>query len=63
MKYRSKRGQLPFVEFNGTEIADSSAIIKQLGTHFNADIDAKLTSEQRNLTHAIITMAENHLHW
>lgn len=65
MKFRSNKGQLPFVELNGSEIADSSVIIKQLGDHFgrNSDTDAHLTSEQRNVAHATITMLENHFHW
>ncbi|XP_057371542.1 failed axon connections-like [Daphnia carinata] len=63
MKFRSNKGQLPFVEFNGAEIADSAVIIKELGGHFNTDMDAHLTSEQRNVVHATITMLENHYHW
>lgn len=63
MKFRSTKGQLPFVEFNGVEIADSAVIIKELGGSFNTDMDAHLTSEQRNVVHATITMLENHYHW
>lgn len=39
-KFRSKRGQLPFVELNGEEIADSAYIIKDLSEKFNKDLDA-----------------------
>lgn len=39
-KFRSKKGQLPFVEFNGEEIADSTIIIKVLSEKFNKDLDA-----------------------
>jgi len=63
MKFKSAKGQLPFVELNGEEIADSAVIIKELGRHFNFDSDAHLTSEQRNVAHATITMLENHFHW
>ena len=63
MKFRSNKGQLPFVEFNGAEIADSAVIIKELGGHLNTDMDAHLTSEQRNVAHATVTMLENHFHW
>ena len=55
MRFRSAKGQLPFVEVNGVEIADSAVIVKELGAMFNADMDAHLTSEQRNVAHATIT--------
>ena len=63
MKFRSTKGQLPFVELNGAEIADSAVIIKEVGAHFGSDMDAHLTSEQRNMAHAMTTMLENHYHW
>lgn len=63
MKYRSKKGQLPFVELNGEEIADSAIIIKELSQKFGHDLDACLSIEQRNLAHATISMIENHLAW
>ncbi|XP_072385096.1 failed axon connections isoform X2 [Diabrotica undecimpunctata] len=63
MKYRSKKGQLPFIELNGEEIADSAIIIKDLSQKFGHDLDACLTAEQRNLAHATISMIENHLAW
>ncbi|RVE51533.1 hypothetical protein evm_003803 [Chilo suppressalis] len=62
-KYRSKKGQLPFVELNGEEIADSAFIIKDLSEKYNKDLDAALTPEQRVVAHAMISMIENHLSW
>ncbi|XP_045463638.1 failed axon connections isoform X1 [Harmonia axyridis] len=63
LKYRSKKGQLPFVELNGEEIADSVIIIKELAARFNHDMDIALTAEQRNVAHAMISMIDNHLAW
>jgi len=63
MKYKSKKGQLPFVEVNGEEIADSAIIIKELGTRNNSDLDTGLTPEQKNVAHATISMVENHFAW
>ncbi|RZF33599.1 hypothetical protein LSTR_LSTR009055 [Laodelphax striatellus] len=63
MKYRSKKGQLPFIELNGEEIADSSVIIKELGQKFEKDLDAGLDNAQKNVSHAMISMIENHLFW
>ncbi|XP_065209985.1 failed axon connections [Planococcus citri] len=63
MKFKSKKGQLPFVELNGDEIADSSFIIKELSQKFEKDLDASLDNSQKNISHAIISMIENHFHW
>ncbi|KAK4304088.1 hypothetical protein Pmani_023950 [Petrolisthes manimaculis] len=63
MKYKSKKGQLPFVEVNGEEIADSAIIIKELGSRYNCDLDAALSPEQRNVAHATVSMIENHFAW
>jgi glutathione S-transferase len=63
MKFRSKKGQLPFIELNGEEIADSAIIIKELSAKFEKNLDATLTQEQRNIAHATISMIENHLVW
>lgn len=63
MKLRSKKGQLPFVELNGEEIADSAIIIKELSQKLEKDLDSSLTQEQRNISHAMISMIENHLVW
>lgn len=63
MKYKSKKGQLPFIEINGEEIADSSFIIKELSKRFDKDLDAPLNSSQKNISHAMILMIENHLLW
>lgn len=63
MKHRSKKGQLPFIELNGEEIADSTLIIKELSQKFGKDIDAALSQDQRNISHAMISMIENKLVW
>jgi len=63
MKFRSKKGQLPFIELNGEEIADSAIIIKQLSDKFNTDLDASLTPEQKLVAHSNIHMIEHHFAW
>lgn len=63
MKLRSKKGQLPFVEVNGVEIADSAVIIRELSQKTGSDLDAGLTQDQRNIAHATTSMIENHLTW
>lgn len=62
-KFRSKKGQLPFIELDGKQIADSAIIIKELSQKFKKDLDVNLTNEQRIISHAMISMIENHLLW
>lgn len=63
LKYRSKKGRLPFVELNGKEIDDSTIILQELSVNFEKDLDASLTVEQKCISHALIRMIENHLVW
>lgn len=63
LKFKSKKGQLPFVELNGEEIADSDIIIKQLSQYFGKDLDAGLTTEECNISHAFSSMLNNHTGW
>ncbi|XP_068148415.1 failed axon connections isoform X1 [Drosophila tropicalis] len=63
MRFRSKKGQLPFIELNGEEIADSAIIIKELSAKYEKNLDSGLTAEQRNVSYATIAMLENHLIW
>jgi Glutathione S-transferase N-terminal domain len=48
---------------NGEEIPDSAIIIKELAAKFDKDLDKGLTAEQKTLSHAMISMIENHLVW
>jgi len=63
MRYKSKKGQLPFVELNGNEIADSDIIIRDLSAKFEKDLDEGLTPEQKNVSHAFESMLNNHTSW
>lgn len=63
IKFRSKKGQLPFVELNGEEISDSTIILRELSQKFNKDLDTTLTVDQKIVSHAMISMIENHLVW
>lgn len=63
VKFRSKKGTLPFIELNGEEIADSTIILRELSQKYGKDLDDALTAEQRSVSHAMISMIENHLVW
>lgn len=62
-KLRSKRGLLPFIELNGEEIADSELIIKELSKRLEKDMDADMSSQDKNIQHAMAALLDNHLHW
>jgi hypothetical protein len=51
------------VELNGEEIPDSALIISKLSQHFGVDPDANLSKDEKNVSHALISMIENHLCW
>lgn len=63
MRYRSSKGDMPFVELNGREIAEIDTIIEELSKEFNVDLDADLTEEQKVIAHALQSMLENHTGW
>lgn len=63
LRFKSKKGQIPFVELNGKEIEDSDNIIKELSRYFDKDLDAGLTDEQKTTSYAFISMLDNHTGW
>ncbi|XP_054710544.1 failed axon connections-like [Uloborus diversus] len=63
LKYKSRKGQLPFIEVNGAEIADSDIIIHELSQMFGKDLDENLTVDQKNVSHAFVSMLNNHTSW
>lgn len=60
LRYKSKKGQLPFVEVNGKEIDDVDFIIRELSKQFDKDLDSGLTEDQKTLSHAFESMLNNH---
>jgi len=56
---RSKKGLLPFIEFNGEHIADSQFIVFHLRNHFNIQDD--LTEEQKAVERSFDRMIEGSL--
>lgn len=63
LKYKSKKGLLPFVELNGQEINDSDIIIKELSEKFGKNLDDGLTAEQKVTSHAFVSMLDNKTSW
>ena len=59
----SKKGKMPWIEFNGQEIADSNFCIQFLKGEFKVDIDSHLTNTEKAIAHSIRTMLEENTYW
>lgn len=56
------RGQLPYIEDNGSIITDSNLILKYLSQKY-INLDKDLTKQQKNIYFLITRMLDNHLYW
>lgn len=70
-EYRTKRadvrkapkGKLPFIDDDGTIVADSTFIRFHLEDRYGIDFDAGLTPQQRGVAWAVEKLLEDHLYW
>ena len=59
----SKKGKMPWIEFNGQEIADSNFCVQFLSKEFQVDVDSHLNATERGVAHSILTMLEENTYW
>ena len=59
----SKKGKIPWIEFNGQEIADSNFCIQFLKGEFKVDIDSHLNDTEKGIAHSVRTMLEENTYW
>ena len=59
----SKKGKLPWIEFNGQAIADSNFCTWFLEKEFQVDVDLHLSATERATGHCIRTMLEENTFW
>ena len=59
----SKKGKMPWIEFNGQEIADSNFCIQFLKREFKVDVDSHLTNTEKAIAHSVRTMLEENTYW
>ena len=57
----SAKGQVPFIELNGRQFADSNFIIEHLRSHFKLPIDGNLTTQERADARAYSVLIEESL--
>jgi len=60
---KAPKGKLPYINDNGTIIADSSFIAMHLAEKHGIDLDKGLNAEQRAVGWAFAKMCEDHLYW
>lgn len=60
---RAPKGKLPFIDDNGTIVADSTFIRWHIEKTRDLDFDAHLTKEQRAVAWAAEKLCEDHLYW
>ena len=59
----SKKRKMPWIEFNGQEIAGSNFCIRFLEKEFQVDVDSHLSVTERAIGHGILTMLEENTYW
>ena len=59
----SKKGKVPWIEWNGQEIADSNFCIQFLMKEFQVDIDSHLSATEKAIAHSVRTMLEENTYW
>ena len=60
---RAPKGKLPYIDDDGTIVADSTLIRWHIEKTRQIDFDAHLTPEQRATAWAVERMCEDHLYW
>lgn len=57
----SSKGQVPFIELNGRQFADSNFIIEHLRSHFKVPMDGQLNTNERAQLRAFQVLIEESL--
>lgn len=60
---QAPKGKLPYIDDEGTLIADSGFIIEHLKQAHRRDLDADLDDEHRAVGHCLRRTVEEHLYW
>ncbi len=60
---KAPKGKCPYIEDDGTLIADSEMILDYLENKYQVNLDATLSSEQKALSRAIQAMLDERFYW
>ena len=59
----SSKSKIPWMTYNGIDVADSQLCIKYLNKELGIDLNKHLTAEQRGAAQAFRRMLEEGLYW
>lgn len=59
----SSKGKVPWIEYNGTSVADSNFIVRFLNEEFQLDPDAHLSVEEKAIAHTMLVTLEENTYW
>ncbi|XP_070541198.1 failed axon connections homolog [Ptychodera flava] len=62
-KEDSPKGKIPWIEYNGLQIGDTSLIIEFLNREFEVDLNKNLNPEEKAIGRAFQKMAEENMFW
>ena len=60
---KAPKGKLPYIDDDGTIVADSTFIRRHIEKKYKFDFDKGLSEEQRGIAWAVEKMCEDHLYW
>ncbi|XP_077991317.1 failed axon connections homolog [Glandiceps talaboti] len=60
---RSSKGKLPWIEYRGQEVPDSSFCVEFLTKEFDADLNKDLSDSDKGVAKAFQRLAEENLYW
>ena len=60
---RSPKGKIPWIEWNGEAVSDSSFIIKYLNKKLNIHLNSAFSKEDRAIAHSLRKMIEENDFW
>jgi glutathione S-transferase len=60
---KAPKGKLPYIDDEGTRVADSTFIRQHIEKKYGIDFDRGLSAEQRSIGWAFEKMAEDNLYW
>ncbi|XP_077992367.1 failed axon connections homolog [Glandiceps talaboti] len=62
-KKKSPKGKVPWIEYNGETVSDSSFIIEFLNKKLDVDLQKELSNEQKAVGQAFQRLVEENLYW
>jgi len=59
----SRKGKVPWIEYNGKSVADSNFIVRFLNEEFKVDPDAHLSVVEKSFAHSMLVTLEENTYW